>query len=100
MSEKTIPPYFKYQSNRKISYTYTHSIASKQFNYKQCLQDWRFTNHEYDSPPCSCSSSQFLYQPAGHIVAYPHLRAGNQATPDPTCTIASSIEIHVLFVPH
>ena len=65
---KTIPPYFKYQSNPKISYTYTHSIASKLFNYRQSLQDWRFTNHEYDSPPCSCSSSQFLYQPAGHIV--------------------------------
>ena len=27
----------------------------------------RFTNHDYDSP-CSWSSSQFLYQPAGHIV--------------------------------
>ena len=65
---KTIPPYFKYQSNPKISYTYTHSIASKLFNYRQSLQDWRFTNHEYDSPPCFCSSSQFLYRPAGHIV--------------------------------
>ena len=65
---KTIPLYFKYQANPKISYTYSRSIASKLFNYKQCLQDWRFTNHEYDSPPCSCSSSQFLYQPAGHIV--------------------------------
>ena len=64
---KTIPPYFKYQSNPKISYTYTRSIASKLFNYRQSLQDWRFTNHDYDSP-CSCSSSQFLYQPAGHIV--------------------------------
>ena len=64
---KTIPPYFKYQSNPKISYTYTRSIASKLFNYRQSLQDWRFTNHDYDSP-CSCSSSLFLYQPAGHIV--------------------------------
>ena len=65
---RTIPPYFKYQSNPKISYTYTRSIASKLFNYRQSLQDWRFTNHDYDSPSCSCSSSQFLYQPAGHIV--------------------------------
>ena len=65
---KTIPPYFKYQSNPNISYTYTRSIASKLFNYRQSLQDWRFTNHDYDSSPCSCSSSQFLYQPAGHIV--------------------------------
>ena len=64
---KAIPPYFKCQSNPKISYTYTRSIASKLFNYRQSLQDWRFTNHDYDSP-CSCSSSQFLYQPAGHIV--------------------------------
>ena len=65
---RTIPPYFKYQSNPKISYTYTSSIASKLFNYIQSLQDWRFTNHDYDSPPCSCFSSQFLYQPAGHKV--------------------------------
>ena len=66
--DRFLPPYYKYQANPKISYTYSRSIASKLFNYKQCLQDWRFTNHEYDSPPCSCSSSQFLYQPAGHIV--------------------------------
>ena len=37
----------------KISYTYSCSIVSKLFNYKQCLQDWRIANHEYDSPPCS-----------------------------------------------
>ena len=65
---KTIPRYSKYQANPKIYYTYSRSIASKLFNYIHCLQDWRFTNHEYDSPPCSCSLSQFLYQPAGHIV--------------------------------
>ena len=65
---KSIPAYFKHQSAPKISYSYTRPIASKIFNYKQSLQDWRFTNHDVHNPSCSCSSSQFLYSPAGHIV--------------------------------
>ena len=65
---KSIPAYFKHQSAPKISYSYTRPIASKIFNYKQSLQDWRFTNHDVHNPSLSCSSSQFLYSPAGHIV--------------------------------
>ena len=65
---KSIPAYFKHQSAPKISYSYTRPIASKIFNYKQSLQDWRFTNHDVHNPSCSCSLSQFLYSPAGHIV--------------------------------
>ena len=57
--------YLKYQSNPNISYSYTRS---KLFKYRQSLQDWCFTNHEYDSPPCSCCWSQFSYQSAGYIV--------------------------------
>ena len=49
-------------------YSYTRPLASKIFNYKQSLQDWRFTNHDVHNPSCSCSSSQFLYSPAGKIV--------------------------------
>ena len=65
---KSIPAYFKHQCAPKISYSYTRPIASKIFNYKQSLQDWRFTNHDVHIPSCSCSSSQFLYSPAGHII--------------------------------
>ena len=65
---KSIPAYFKHQSAPKISYSYTRPIASKIFNYKQSLQYWRFTYHDVHNPSCSCSSSQFLYSPAGHIV--------------------------------
>ena len=65
---KSIPAYFKHQCAPKISYSYTRPIASKIFNYKQSLQDWRFTNHDVHTPSCSCSSSQFLYSPAGHII--------------------------------
>ena len=65
---KSIPAYFKHQSAPKISYSYTRPIASKIFTYKQSLQDWRFTNHDVHNPSCSCSSSQFLYSPPGHIV--------------------------------
>ena len=50
---KSIPAYFKHQSAPKISYSYTRPIASKIFNYKQSLQDWRFTNHDVHNPSCS-----------------------------------------------
>ena len=65
---ESIPAYFKHQCAPQISYSYTRPIASKIFNYKQSLQDWRFTNHDVHTPSCSCSSSQFLYSPAGHII--------------------------------
>ena len=66
---KSIPAYFKHQSAPKISYAYTRPIASNIFNYKLSLQDWRFTNHDVHTPSCFCSSSQFLYSPAGYIVS-------------------------------
>ena len=65
---KNIPPYFKCQTTPKISYTYTNSIASKIFNYKQSLRDFKLNEHASQPPLCSCSSSTYLYSPAGHVV--------------------------------
>ena len=65
---KNIPPYFKCQTTPKISYTYTNSIASKIFNYKQSLRDFKLNEHGSQPPLCSCSSSTYLYSPAGHVV--------------------------------
>ena len=63
-----IPPYFKYQESPCISYTYTQSVASKIFNYKQSLK--RLDAHQLspNPTPCTCSTSAFIYQPCGHVV--------------------------------
>ena len=67
-----IPPYFKCTEAPKISYTYTKPIAPSVFNYKQALQDF---NSDCPLPTCSCSSSPYLYQPAGlNIVENTRLR--------------------------
>ena len=63
---KHIPAYFKYQTTPKISYTYTRSVASKLFNYKETIRD--FNIHDHQLPTCSCSSSPYRYSPAGHVI--------------------------------
>ena len=65
---KNIPPYFKCQTTPKISYTYTNSIASTILNYKQSLRDFKLNEHASQPHLCSCSSSTYLYSPAGHVV--------------------------------
>ena len=64
---KNIPPYFKCQTTPKISYIYTNSIASKIY-YKQSLRDFKLNEYESQPPLCSCSSSTYLYSPAGHVL--------------------------------
>ena len=65
---KHIPAYFKCQATPKISYTYTNSVASRVFNYKQSIRDFKLNEHRNQLPPCSCSSSAYLFSPAVHIV--------------------------------
>jgi hypothetical protein len=62
------PEYFKSKSTPRISYTYTPTIASKLFNYKQTLQFLYIDPLTLNPPTCSCSSSHFKYSPAGHII--------------------------------
>ena len=40
----------------------------KIFNYKQSLRDFKLNEHGSQPPLCSCSSSTYLYSPAGHVV--------------------------------
>ena len=61
-----IPPYFEYKEPPLISYSYSKSIASKIFNYKQTLQSIDIKN--FNPPPCSCSTSLFNYSPVGHVI--------------------------------
>ena len=66
--QSCIPPYFKMKSTPCISHTYTSTIASKLFNYKQTLQCLDIEQFRQNPPKCSCSSSPFNYSPAGHII--------------------------------
>ena len=63
-----IPPYFEYKESPCISYSYTSSVATKIFNYKTSLQQIDFQSLSQNPLPCSCSGSEFLYAPCGHIV--------------------------------
>jgi len=63
-----IPPYFKDQSVSMISYAYTIPIASKTFNYKRVLHDLIIDDFKSKPPDCTCASSSFVYNPAGHAI--------------------------------
>ena len=66
--QSNIPPYFQNKESPCISYSYTRSVASKIFNYKRSLQQIDFPSLSQNLLPCTCSGSQFLYAPCGHVV--------------------------------
>ena len=66
--ESTIPPYFEYKESPCISYSYTSSVDTKIFNFKTSLQQLDFQSLSQNPLPCTCSGSDFLYDPCGHIV--------------------------------
>ena len=51
-----------------IAYTHTTPNATKIFNYKNPLQD--LNNDGFKSKPsdCTCASSPFINNPAGHVI--------------------------------
>ena len=51
-----------------ITYIYTKPIATKIFNYKHVLQDVNIDYFKSKAPDCTCASSQFTYNPAGHVI--------------------------------
>ena len=66
--QSKIPPYFQYKESPCISYSYTRSVTSKNFNYKARLQQIDFDGLSQNPTPCSCCDSEFLYAPCGNIV--------------------------------
>ena len=66
--QSAIPLYFKNKETPLISYTYSTPVASKIFNYKKVLQSLDLEDFKAHPPSCTCSSSPFLYSPAGHVV--------------------------------
>ena len=65
--QKTIPDYFKNKATPVISYTYTKSIASKDFNHKRVLETFNLKDVKSKPLDCSCASSQYNYSPAVHV---------------------------------
>ena len=59
--QSKIQQYFQYKESTCISYSYTHSVASKIFNYKASLQQIDFNGLSQNPTPCSCCGSEFLY---------------------------------------
>jgi hypothetical protein len=66
--QSCIPEFVKSKSTPCISYKYIPTIASKLFNYEQILQCLDIEHLLLNPPRCSCSSSPFNYQPAGHVI--------------------------------
>ena len=62
-----IPPCFKDQSISIIFNTYTKPVATEIFSYKELLQDLNIDASKSKSPDCTCTSSPFIYNPAGHV---------------------------------
>jgi hypothetical protein len=59
--QSCIPPNFKIKCTPCISHTYTSTIASKLFNYKQTLLCLDIEQFRQNPPKCSCScSSPFI----------------------------------------
>jgi hypothetical protein len=66
--QKKIPNYFKNHTQPKVSYSYTGSIATKVFNYRQTLTDISAYDIIKSPPTCDCSTSPFRYGPHNHVI--------------------------------
>ena len=65
---KNIPPYFKDQEPPTISYKYPKSIATKILNFNQVAKNFDGSSFNANIPNCDCGSSEFIYQPYGHVI--------------------------------
>ena len=50
-----------------VSYKYTNTIAHKIFNHKKVVSDIDFSVGT-NMMTCECSSSPYVYGPAGHVI--------------------------------
>ena len=58
--QSKIPPFFKYQS--------VPINTTNIFNEKHVLQDLNSVDFKSKPPDCTCASSPFIYNPAGHVI--------------------------------
>ena len=62
----TVPSYLK-GPLPVVSYTYTRTIAGKIFNNRKVVEDLDMDTGTAGMD-CSCSSSNYKYEPCGHVV--------------------------------
>ena len=62
----SIPKYFKNQEPPIICYKYNKPTRNTIFNYNKIVADLNIDSSVPDS--CDCSTSEFCYQPAGHVI--------------------------------
>ena len=65
-----IQPYVKVQSVPIISYAYTIPIGTKIFNNIDWLYYLNIDDVKSKPPDCTCASSPFIYNPAGHVITF------------------------------
>ena len=63
----SVPTYLNNIAPPIVSYTYPKTEASKVFNFKQATSNLNFEIGTVNMP-CNCSTSPYIYAPAGHIV--------------------------------
>ena len=59
---------FKTRSRHVFPIGILAQLLPKKFNYKRSLQQIDFNSLSQNPLPCTCSGSQFLYAPCGHVV--------------------------------
>ena len=64
---KAVPSFLNEVPPPVVGYKYTRTISSKIFNQKSVVKELDLDNGTKDME-CSCSSSEFCYGPAGHVV--------------------------------
>ena len=65
---RQIPPYFKDHEPPTISYKYPKSIATKILNFNQVAKNFDSSSFNANVPNCDCESSDFNYEPYGHVI--------------------------------
>ena len=65
---ETVPTYFKEKEPQIISYTYTKTIASKNFNFSSTLAYLDYQQFHNNPSQCECNTSSHLYQPYGYVI--------------------------------
>ena len=63
----TVPSFVQLIEPPIVSYSYTKSICNVIFNHKAVIKDIDFSTGT-SNMTCNCSSSRFLYAPAGHVI--------------------------------
>ena len=104
LNDKTItslvPSYFCNQETPMICYKYNKPIRNVVFNYNQVVSDHDILINAPNS--CYCSSSEFCYSPAGHVITgnlkiIPNTQLRNIVSKGPKYRLPNIIDFYECF---